>query len=171
MATRRLPANAKMSRDPRGLALSSCGTAVDPLGPVPASSYRTHRSRVARSTRHSAADDSEATLDRVQVAAGWRRNHRGQALKEIASECATIRWSEDILRLLVEELQIEDDFTTVLGDPSGIPVARYPQAIAVAIALRHSWRADSLEEIAERIRDLKRRCTPRRPRQAAVRRR
>ena len=147
----------------RSLDIWHVGAAARPLiNPltVPASPARLRRRRSARSNQHADADDSERTLDRVQIAAWWRRDRRAQALRAIASECVTLRWSDGLLRLLLEELQIEDDFMSLLGEPSTIPVSHYPQAVAVAIVLRHSWRADSLEGIAGRIKGLDTGATP-----------
>ena len=39
-----------------------------------------------------------------------------------------------------------------MGTPDAIPVAKYPQAIAFAIALRHSWRPDHFKEATAAVR-------------------
>jgi len=38
---------------------------------------------------------------------------------------------------LIEELYVEAEFNAHLGDPEILPSRRYPQAIALALALRH----------------------------------
>ncbi len=52
---------------------------------------------------------------------------------------------------LIEELYVEDDFHALLGDPKDLPRRRYPQAVALALALRHSWRPDDLACILRRL--------------------
>lgn len=53
--------------------------------------------------------------------------------------------------VLIEELYVEDDFNALLGDPKRLPRRRYPQAILLALALRHSWRPDDLGCILRRL--------------------
>ena len=53
---------------------------------------------------------------------------------------------------LIEELYVEEEFNALLGDPEVLPLWRYPQAIALAVALRHSWRPDDLACILRRLR-------------------
>jgi hypothetical protein len=61
-------------------------------------------------------------------------------------------WSARLLELLIEELYIDDSIDDLLGDHlRDLPTPRYPQAIAVALILRHSWRADDLACIVERL--------------------
>jgi hypothetical protein len=60
------------------------------------------------------------------------------------------------LELLIEELYIDESIDDLLGEPPGdLPARRYPEAIAVALILRHSWRPDDLAWIVERL-ELKR---------------
>ena len=53
--------------------------------------------------------------------------------------------------VLIEELYVEEEFRALLGDPEVLPRRRYPQAIALALALRHSWRPDDLACILGRL--------------------
>jgi hypothetical protein len=56
------------------------------------------------------------------------------------------------LELLIEELYIDESIEALLGEhPHALPTRRYPEAIAVALILRHSWRADDLACIVERL--------------------
>jgi hypothetical protein len=56
------------------------------------------------------------------------------------------------LEVLTEELYIDESIDELLGaDPRDLPTRRYPEAIAVALILRHSWRADDLAWIVERL--------------------
>jgi hypothetical protein len=55
------------------------------------------------------------------------------------------------VNVLIEELYVEEEFNTLLGDPKSLPRRRYPQAVLLALALRHSWRPDDLACILRRL--------------------
>jgi hypothetical protein len=56
------------------------------------------------------------------------------------------------LELLLEELYIDESLDDLLGEhPHDLPTSRYAEAIAAALILRHSWRADDLTWIVERL--------------------
>jgi hypothetical protein len=81
----------------------------------------------------------------------WRRTFRPHLLRLFAERSATLAWSRTLLTLVLDELRTEDAFRELVGDPRHVPTRRYPQAIAVAIALRHSWRPDELTRLAKRL--------------------
>jgi hypothetical protein len=81
----------------------------------------------------------------------WCRDVRPRAVRLIAARTQTLRWSPALLALVLEELAIDDLFVELLGTARTIPRHRYAQAVAVAIALRHSWRPDSLASVANRL--------------------
>jgi hypothetical protein len=56
-----------------------------------------------------------------------------------------------LLTLLLEEMWMDEEFQALLGPPRAIAVSRYPQAMAVALVLRHSWRRDDLRRMARRL--------------------
>ena len=61
-------------------------------------------------------------------------------------------WSAHLLELLIEELYIDESIEDLLGEhPHDLPTRRYPEAIGVALILRHSWRADDLAWVVERL--------------------
>lgn len=62
-----------------------------------------------------------------------------------------MKWSPQLLEVLLEELRVDDSFAQLVGEPSELPRSRYPQAIAVAILLAHSWRPEDLRATARRI--------------------
>lgn len=82
----------------------------------------------------------------------WRRSIRPHLLRLFAERAATLGWSRTLLNVLLDELHTEEPFTELVGSSRHLPVRRYPQAIAVAIALRHSWRPDDLARLAKRLR-------------------
>ena len=56
------------------------------------------------------------------------------------------------MELVLDELIVGDELRELIGDIRKIPVRRYPQAVAVAIALRHSYREDMLRAFLRRLR-------------------
>jgi hypothetical protein len=69
----------------------------------------------------------------------------------IVARTAGIPWSASLLRLLLEELYVEDELIRMLGPAEMLKPAAYPQALAVALALRHSWRPDDLQRLVRRL--------------------
>src|SRR2546427_5267671 len=81
----------------------------------------------------------------------WRRTFRPHLLRVLTKRSATLVWSRTLLAVVLDELHVDDVFRELVGDPCHLPTRRYPQAIAVAIALRHSWRPDDLAHLAKRL--------------------
>ena len=92
-----------------------------------------------------------AWKQRVADTECWRRTFRLHLLRLFAERTTTLAWSRTLLNLLLDELHTERLFTELVGSPSHLPVSRHPQAIAVAIALRHSWQPDQLTRLARRL--------------------
>jgi hypothetical protein len=56
------------------------------------------------------------------------------------------------MEVLLEELYVDDGLEGLLGkSPSELQIRQYPGAVATALILRHSWRADDLACILERL--------------------
>jgi hypothetical protein len=102
-----------------------------------------------------ANDPAHAHRQVIAELVAWRANARVPALREFARGLAGLEWNGALFLLLLEELHIGDEFDALVGRPENLPVKRYPEAIAVAIALRHSWRPDDLADVVESV--LKRR--------------
>jgi len=49
--------------------------------------------------------------------AEWRRSHRRRALQEVARRARGLRWSKDLLSLLLEELYVDDSIDEIIGNP------------------------------------------------------
>src|SRR5260370_23760718 len=81
----------------------------------------------------------------------WRKQLRPIAMRLFAARTATLHGSRALLKLLVEELYPDDLFTELVGDLDRIPRRRWPQVVAIAVALRHSWRRNGLAMIAKRL--------------------
>jgi hypothetical protein len=81
----------------------------------------------------------------------WRRDARPLVLRRVVEDAAAITWSKKLFEALVEELYVDDSLEELMGDLSRLARRRHPQAIAIALVLRHSWRPDDLECILKRL--------------------
>ena len=81
----------------------------------------------------------------------WREQVRPRAMRLFVARTAKLHGSRALLKLLVEELYPDDLFTELVGNLDRVPRRRWPQVVAIAIALRHSWRRDGLARIAKRL--------------------
>ena len=112
------------------------------------------KSRVKTSTRargqQRAAPSRTSRRRRARSVRGPRR--RQQLLRSLVAQTDKLPWSSSLVTALIEELYVEEEFNALLGDPEVLPLRRYPQAIALALALRHSWRPDDLACILRRLR-------------------
>jgi ParB/RepB/Spo0J family partition protein len=103
--------------------------------------------------------EAEATRKRQEAAWAkqqaeterWRTELRPRALRLVAERTAKLPWSRTLLQLLLNDLNADESFSELLGRPDRLPTKRYPQAIAVALALRHSWRLEDFARLAKRL--------------------
>jgi ParB/RepB/Spo0J family partition protein len=93
----------------------------------------------------------EAWAKQREARERWQKQLRPQVVRLIASRTANLAWSPMLLRLLLEEIRPDELFLDVLGKPDRIAVRRYPQALAVALALRHGWQRDDLLVFSKRL--------------------
>ena len=82
----------------------------------------------------------------------WREELRPRALRLFAAGTSKLQWSRALLKLVVAELFPDDLLKELIGSLNRVPRRRWPQVIAIALALRHSWRRDGLERMAKRLR-------------------
>jgi hypothetical protein len=82
----------------------------------------------------------------------WRAELRPRAVRDFAARATHLLWSRALVKAAIEELYPDDLFAEIVGDLDRVPRRLWPQALAVAIALRHSWRCDGLARIATRLR-------------------
>jgi hypothetical protein len=73
-------------------------------------------------------------------------------LRRFVARSTRLRWTPRLLRLLLEELVGGDELRALIGDLHDLPRRRYPQAVAVALALRYSYREDLLRAFLRRLR-------------------
>ena len=87
-----------------------------------------------------------------ETTARWRRFARPVLVRKLVSATESLRWSPALISVLLEELYTDGDIEKLLGTaPRNLPFRKYPQAVAMALILRHSWRADDLAAILERL--------------------
>jgi hypothetical protein len=82
----------------------------------------------------------------------WRAELRPRAVRDFAARATKLRWSRALLKAAIQELYPDDLFEEIVGDLDRVPRRLWPQALAVAIALRHTWRRDGLTRIAGQLR-------------------
>lgn len=106
--------------------------------------------RISKAVR---AHRNRATISRKRATAKrWRRDVRPRLLRAAAAATESLPWTSRLLELLLEELYVGDRLEDLLGScVQKLQKRRYPQAIAVALVLRHSWRPDDLDCILTRL--------------------
>ena len=82
----------------------------------------------------------------------WRAELRPRAMQRFTSRVAKLTWSRALLKAVVEELYPDDLFAELIGNLDRVPSRHWPGVIAIAVALRHSWRPDQLTRLARRLR-------------------
>ena len=82
----------------------------------------------------------------------WRAELRPRAMQIFASRAARLTWSRALLKAVIEELYPDDLFSELIGNLDRVPRRQWPHVIAIAVALRHSWRRDGLSRVAKRLR-------------------
>src|SRR6476469_4461378 len=81
----------------------------------------------------------------------WREELRPRALRLLVARTTKLQWSRALLKLVVHELYPDDLFTELIGNLDRVPPRRWPQVIALAVALRYSWRQDGLSRIVQSL--------------------
>jgi hypothetical protein len=82
----------------------------------------------------------------------WRAELRPHAMRLFAARTAKLTWSRALLKLVVAEMFPDDLFTELVGNLDRVPRQKWPHVIAIAVALRHSWRRDGLSRVARGLR-------------------
>lgn len=81
----------------------------------------------------------------------WHDELRPQAVRMIAERTVKFAWSPSLFRVLLDDLGSDGLLVEILGKPDAIPARRYPQAVVVALAARHSWHRNSLKHLMKRL--------------------
>src|SRR6266581_4016551 len=110
-----------------------------------------------REIRHAVIDidrylEEAARAKQQYDAERWREELRPRALRLFSARTAKLTWSRALLKLIVDELFPDDLFTELIGNLDRVPRRQWPHVVAIAVALRHSWRRDGLSRVARRLR-------------------
>jgi hypothetical protein len=110
-----------------------------------------------REIRHAIVDidrflEEAARAQQQHEAERWRHELRPRAIRLFAARAAKLTWSRALVKLVVDELYPDDLFTELVGNLDRVPPRRWPRVLAIAVALRHSWRRDGLARVACRLR-------------------
>jgi hypothetical protein len=90
----------------------------------------------------------------------WRRKVRPAILRRATKATVGFDWSPALFATLLEELGENDGLESLLGSiPKDVGVVAYPQAIALALILRHSWQPHHLRRILESLELIERNDT------------
>ena len=81
----------------------------------------------------------------------WRRDTRPRIVSAAVLATKALRWSPRLIEAVLEELYVDDHFEDLLGVPGELQAPQFPQALAVALILRHSWHPDDLACILKRL--------------------
>ena len=109
------------------------------------------RLRLVPASRATAAAKKEARADYPEPSVPNRVDARVKALRRVSRRAANLRWSPALFAALIDELIVGDDFVTLLGEPRDLPMRRYAQGVALALAIRHSWQDDDLRRMVRRL--------------------
>ena len=75
----------------------------------------------------------------------WRSTFRPAILRRATLATTGLDWCSALFRTLLKNLRENDGLEALLGPmQKNLPVAAYPQVIALALILRHSWGASGL---------------------------
>lgn len=79
--------------------------------------------------------------------ADWRRLTRPVILDDFLDRTRDLRWSRELIDLLLDELHVSDEFDDLIGRVSPSAQVNYPQLVALALVLRHSWFPEDLARV------------------------
>jgi hypothetical protein len=79
--------------------------------------------------------------------ADWRRLTRPVILENFLNHTRDLRWSRELIDLLLDELHVSDEFDDLIGRVPPSAQVNYPQLVALALVLRHSWYPEDLARV------------------------
>ena len=83
--------------------------------------------------------------------ADWRRLTRPVILDDFLDHTRDLRWSRELIDLLLDELHVSDEFDDLIGRVPPSAQVNYPQLVALAVVLRHSWYPEDLSRIIAEV--------------------
>ena len=88
-----------------------------------------------------------ASSTRRDDLADWRHLTRPVILENFLNRTHDLRWSRELIDLLLDELHVGDEFDDLIGRVPPSAQVNYPQLVALALVLRHSWFPEDLARI------------------------
>jgi hypothetical protein len=88
-----------------------------------------------------------STAARRDDLADWRCLTRPVILADVLNRTLNLRWSRELIDLLLDELHVSDEFDDLIGRVPPSAQVNYPQLVALALILRHSWFPQDLARI------------------------
>ena len=82
----------------------------------------------------------------------WRREIRPALVRRFTARARRLTWSRALVKAIVEELYPDDLFTALVGNVDRVPRRQWPWVLAIAVAVRHSWRRDGLTRLERSLR-------------------
>jgi len=79
--------------------------------------------------------------------ADWRRLTRPIILDNFFDRTRDLCWSRELIDLLLDELHVSDEFDDRINRVPPSARTNYPQLVALALVLRHSWYPEDLARI------------------------
>ena len=67
--------------------------------------------------------------------------------RDFLNHTRDLRWSRELIDLLLDELHVSDEFDDLIGRVPPSAQVNYPQLVALALVLRHSWFPEDLARI------------------------
>jgi hypothetical protein len=81
----------------------------------------------------------------------WRLDVREARLRAFAEHARDIAWTPRLWRVLLDELHVSDTFQALVPASRSLDPSRYPHALAIALAERHSWTPADLRRLTRRL--------------------
>jgi hypothetical protein len=81
----------------------------------------------------------------------WRTRSREASLHALANSTRGLSWTPRLWRALLDELHVSDAFQALVPRSRSLSPSLYPQAVAIALAERHSWAPADLRRLARRL--------------------
>jgi len=81
----------------------------------------------------------------------WRLDAREAQLRAFADHALGIAWTPRLWRVLLDELHVSDTFQALVPASRSLHPSRYPHALAIALAERHSWTPADLRRLTRRL--------------------
>jgi hypothetical protein len=102
--------------------------------------------RNEQSRSHPRTQRTSAAARRDDLA-DWRCLTRPVILDDFLDRTRDLRWSRELIDLLLDELHVSDEFDDLIGRVPPSAQVNHPQLVALALVLRHSWFPEDLARI------------------------